>query len=173
SYDNTARIWDAATGLPLGDSLRHHSPVTSVAFAPDSSILATGCRDGSVQLWDTSLCQPLFDPWQQAGVVESIRFNSARNAIGVVAIENDASGHRRTAHIWLIPPMRIEAEPRHIRLWIETAIGQRLNAYGIPEIATADQWQATRDELTKIGNVPDGLQQLLEYRTRCWRMSEQ
>ena len=36
SFDGTARIWDAATGEPIGEPLRgHERGVTSAAYSPD------------------------------------------------------------------------------------------------------------------------------------------
>jgi WD40 repeat protein len=43
SFDNTARLWDAATGKPRGLELRHPGRVRCVAFSSDGQILATGC----------------------------------------------------------------------------------------------------------------------------------
>lgn len=53
SEDQTARIWDAATGNELL-TLPHPEPVTHLSFSPDSVRLATGARDGLVRLWDVS-----------------------------------------------------------------------------------------------------------------------
>jgi WD40 repeat protein len=36
-----ARVWDAATGLPLSGPLQHHGPVVNAAFSPDGTHLAT------------------------------------------------------------------------------------------------------------------------------------
>ena len=35
SDDKTARVWDAATGAPIGKPLQHEDTVSSAAFSPD------------------------------------------------------------------------------------------------------------------------------------------
>ena len=43
SDDGTVRLWDAATGQPVGDPLTGHTgPVDSVAFSPDGTRIASG-----------------------------------------------------------------------------------------------------------------------------------
>ncbi len=44
---------DVTTGTKIGN-LPHTSDVFSVAFSPDGMTLATGTRDGTIQLWDMS-----------------------------------------------------------------------------------------------------------------------
>ena len=42
SEDGTARFWDAVTGKPLTEPLRHHRGGAGVAFRPDGRQVATG-----------------------------------------------------------------------------------------------------------------------------------
>jgi tetratricopeptide (TPR) repeat protein len=57
------KLWDIATGQPLGGSLTGHTDhVLSVAFSPDGQTLASGSLDSTVMLWDVATGQPLGDP---------------------------------------------------------------------------------------------------------------
>ena len=51
-WDQTARLWDVATGQ-LKLTLEGHTDwVSSVCFSPDGHILATGSGDQTIRLWD-------------------------------------------------------------------------------------------------------------------------
>ena len=43
--DKTARLWDVATGQPIGLPFRHDYPVWAVAFSPDGQTILTGSGD--------------------------------------------------------------------------------------------------------------------------------
>jgi WD40 repeat protein len=52
SYDQTARVWDAASGKPAFPALRHAAPVDEAQFSADGRRLLTTSSDGSIRLWD-------------------------------------------------------------------------------------------------------------------------
>jgi WD40 repeat protein/predicted Ser/Thr protein kinase len=57
SWDNTVRLWDAATGESCA-ILRHAGSVRALAFGPDSSWLVSGCQlDESMQIWNVATAQ--------------------------------------------------------------------------------------------------------------------
>ena len=60
--DATARLWDAATGRPIGQPIRHEGVVTSVAFSPDGRTILTGSMDKTARLWDAATGQPVGSP---------------------------------------------------------------------------------------------------------------
>ena len=55
SWDKTVRIWDAATGAPVGSPLTGHDDwVRSVCFSPDGKQIASGSRVKTVKIWNAS-----------------------------------------------------------------------------------------------------------------------
>ena len=63
SWDKTARIWDAATGKPIGDPLTGHDGVVmSAAFSPDGKRIVTASEDKTARIWDAATGKPIGDP---------------------------------------------------------------------------------------------------------------
>jgi WD40 repeat protein len=48
------RIWNAATGALVMELSGHSGAVTSVAYSPDGSLLASASEDGSVKIWNAA-----------------------------------------------------------------------------------------------------------------------
>ncbi|HKS37138.1 MAG TPA: serine/threonine-protein kinase, partial [Verrucomicrobiae bacterium] len=68
-HDHTARLWNMATGEPVGAPLAHRSVVWHAEFSPDGKLLLTTCEDGAGRLWDVQTMQLVGEPLRhQSGV---------------------------------------------------------------------------------------------------------
>ena len=54
SFDHTARIWDAASGLLLAALDGHSAGLRGVAFSPDGSRIVTASYDHTSRVWDAA-----------------------------------------------------------------------------------------------------------------------
>jgi branched-chain amino acid transport system substrate-binding protein len=94
SMDATARIWDGATGTPLL-VLPSDEPLTSVAYGPDGTLLATAGRGSSnaVRLWNASSGEPVRTLTGHQDAVWSVSFSPDGQRL--VSASRDG-----TARIW-------------------------------------------------------------------------
>jgi WD40 repeat protein/serine/threonine protein kinase len=71
-----ARLWDAASGKPVGPVLVHKGTVNAVAFSPDGKTILTGSAERMARLWDAATgkeCVPPMD--HPKGVVYAVAFS--------------------------------------------------------------------------------------------------
>ncbi len=73
--ENNASLWDAATGLRVGEPLPHPGVVFTAAFSPDGKTLATGCLDGGVRFWDVESGKPVGPVLRHKGPVRSVVYS--------------------------------------------------------------------------------------------------
>lgn len=95
SWDQSAKIWDVATGKALRklDGL-HQGYVNSVEFSPDGMLVLTASDDGSARLWDTSTGESVEPALRgHTSRVREARFSSDGNLVLT-------TGSDKTARIW-------------------------------------------------------------------------
>jgi WD40 repeat protein/tRNA A-37 threonylcarbamoyl transferase component Bud32 len=91
--DDKARIWDVASGQPIGVPLVHGENVVFVTFNADGTRVATASADGTAGVWDAASGQPLTGALRHDGRVFSARFNVAGDRLLT-------AGEDATARLW-------------------------------------------------------------------------
>ena len=92
SQDNTARLWDAATGKQIFAPLKHNGSVNNVVFSPDGKYIATASRDKTSRLWDAATGKQIF-VLEHNGSVNNVVFSPDGKYVATASLDN-------TARIW-------------------------------------------------------------------------
>jgi len=87
------RLWDAATGKPLGTAMHHQNQVTAVAISPDSKTVLTGSHDKTARLWDAATGKPLGAVLQHQYAVVSVAYSPDGKTVLT-------GSHDKTARLW-------------------------------------------------------------------------
>ena len=68
SSDSTVRIWDAKTGMPIGQPLIGHTDqVNAVAFSSDGQRIVSSSSGNTMRIWDAKTGAPIGKPLQLYG----------------------------------------------------------------------------------------------------------
>ncbi len=98
SLDMSARLWHAATGLPIGPPLEREGAVKSptgtfVSFSPDGKTVAiSSIQENTVRLGNPATGLPVGKPLEHQGAVLSLAFSPDGKTI--------VTGSSRTARLW-------------------------------------------------------------------------
>jgi WD40 repeat protein/serine/threonine protein kinase len=95
SLDQTAQLWDLATGQPIGPPLRHQGPVLCAALSPDGKTALTGStrEDTTARFWDLATGQPIGSPVTHRGAVWFVAFSPDGKAALTAGVDG-------TARLW-------------------------------------------------------------------------
>jgi WD40 repeat protein len=91
SYDNTARVWEAATGREIA-RLEHEDVVHDAAFDLDGERVATASADGTARVWDVATGEAVARMAHQDGVL-AVDFSPDGERLAT-------AGEDGTARVW-------------------------------------------------------------------------
>ena len=94
SNDNTARVWDAKTGKPLANPLKHDDAVADVAF--NANYIATASWDNTARVWNTLAGEQL-RPLEHEDAVLAVAF-AFRPDVNITFIATASNDD--TAQLW-------------------------------------------------------------------------
>src|SRR5258705_2963513 len=87
SADKTARVWDATTGAPVGEPMRHEDEVVAAVFSPDGARIATGSNDRTARLWDAVTGKAMAAPMRHEQPLYGVAFNSTGTRVVTQSLE--------------------------------------------------------------------------------------
>jgi WD40 repeat protein len=106
SDDGTARIWEAASGVPLLQLDGSRGAVSTAAFSPDGGSVATASDDGYARVWDAQVWRELHVP---LAAVRDAAFSPRGSEVAVGGADGElllwrlATGQVRSVPIALVP----------------------------------------------------------------------
>ena len=99
SADKTARLLDAATGVLVGEPMRHEDEIVTAVFSPDGARIATASKDRTARLWDGATGKPFAEFMRHEHPLDELAFNSTGTRIvtqcgdaGLVQLWDAANG---------------------------------------------------------------------------------
>ncbi len=90
---NAARVWNAATGLPVTAPLLHHGPVLAAMFSPGGSRVVTASADGTARVWDATTGAAVTAPLLHHGPVLAAMFSPDGARVVTASLDG-------TARVW-------------------------------------------------------------------------
>ena len=140
SNDNTARLWDARTGNPLGKPMLHEDRITGVDFDQSGELLLTVSKDKFARLWDTSTCAPVGLPYLHAAALSACAFVPGRPAFVTGCVD----GNMQFVKMGVPLP---KGGLKQLLLWIEVRTGLHEDASGIIQQLSQSEWEQRAAEL--------------------------
>jgi WD40 repeat protein len=143
SRDMGVRIWNTATGQPVGKPLTLARALTSMALSPDGRTILLGSSDGTAQLFDLATALPLGVPFSHGRAVRAVALSpDGRTAL--------TTSEDFTARLWGVP-VPIEGDLDRILVWVQVITGLELKADGMVSVLDGPTWQQRRQRLEALG----------------------
>jgi len=137
--EQTAQVWDAQTGKPLTEPLRHQGGVVSAQFSPDGLRVVTASSDKTARVWDAKTGQPLTEPLRHEGSVWSAQFSP--DGLRLVTASSD-----KTARVWEIP-FGSGPAPAWLPQLAGSVAGKRLTGTAVLEPVPREEFLRLKEQL--------------------------
>lgn len=147
-HDNSAQLFDSATGRPVGMPLTHDGAISSAIFTRDGRTVLTASWDSTARVWDSSASWPLTGPLVQPGPVTQAAFSMDETRVLSLVGERDL----------IVTPLGpwTHPAPDWFPILVEALTGVRVGDNGTTEYTDA-QRSILLDELRKrFATAPPG-----------------
>jgi WD40 repeat protein len=160
-FDETVRVWNAATESSVSTFRGHSGIVLTATFAPDESLVASGGLDRSIRLWDVPQSRP----------ESAARPFPARPTIAAFTPTGDrlaVSDEQQRLRLWNVkehellgeiespePATRLLIRPDGKALAVVDDEGQ-LTAFKTDPLERQSAWRAHRGKILDAGYTPNG-----------------
>jgi len=142
-------VWNAATGEPIGATLRHRLPVVYAAFSHNGRFVVTYSRDRTARVWDAASGEPITPPLRHKSHVRRASFSPDDSRL--LTLCDDGVGR-----VWNLAPDLHSV--RQLRPLTELLAARRLNASGGPTeldlAALHASWNSLPPSCTKRMDLP-------------------
>ena len=145
AWDKTVRIWEFATGRPVGSPLVHGDAVHLVQFVGDGRQLLTGCMDGVFRLWDSRSGQLVYPPARDDEVAMSAAATPDGRWLLMGSGEQTLRVWERSTGTLVTPPLPVSAACWAIevssngRYAVATGLGTEANVFRLADLYPAAQ----------------------------------
>jgi eukaryotic-like serine/threonine-protein kinase len=107
-FDFTARLWDARTGQPLSDPLRHREQIRWGAFSPDGQSVVTASWDRTARVWDAATGKPLTPPLEHKAAVVGALWSADGRRLSTITEDDNLQVWDLASGEPLTPPRKIQ-----------------------------------------------------------------
>jgi WD40 repeat protein len=159
---HVGQIWDLETSNPIGPPLRSRDFFLTMAFSPDSRLVAGLAVGGDARFWDSATGRPVGPVLKHPGVGNTLAFHPDGSTL-LIANGDALDFHpdnsttlirksRPVVHRWPVPrPVTEEASRLMLRTQVLT--GMEMDADGVVHLLTPEVWRERRRQLEELDAV--------------------
>jgi WD40 repeat protein len=101
-----AQVWDAATGQPIGQPLKHNDGVLDGSFSPDGRRVVTASEDYTAVVWDAATGEPVVPAFDHDHQVKAASFSPDGKWVVTASLDKGARIWNVETGDLLTPPLR-------------------------------------------------------------------